>query len=56
MELSPYRKTVIFAFTQELPSILLNSKVHFNVHKSPPLVSIWSQIDPVHTTTFLPVQ
>jgi hypothetical protein len=40
------------AATQEIPSILWNPEVHHRVHKSPPLVSILNQNNPIYTIPF----
>jgi hypothetical protein len=54
MEKSPFEKLIV-TDSQEIPQLLLNPKVHYNVHRSQPLVPILSHMNTVYNfRTYFP--
>ena len=55
MKQSPSRKADSSLGSQEIPCILWNLKIHYDVQNNPPTVSILGQINIVHTYFFNPL-
>ena len=46
-----FLETNRFSFSQEIPGIFCNPKVHYHIHKNPSPLTIMSQLDPNPTPT-----